>query len=378
MLKLYTPFIAILLCGAACADEAWRQHAGKVGPDGQRCPVINPDPELTRYSNVDLALEKLRNPDYPGIAPSVRDGEVRLPEGVENFTMDGKRFEDTNALDLNSGHYQFQWRSTMIATQTEHRLNTEPRQGFSKVFNGTDLSGWDGGDEWSVEDGALTGVADGTLKSNRFIVWQGEALKNFELQVMVRVSEAGNSGLQYRGKVRPDLGPHRVSGYQCDVVAKNPSYNGMLYEEKGRRILARHGNTVVIDTDGQPWITESKPVVDFKPNQWHQYRILAKGNHLQHWIDGQKTVDVIDLDESGRALEGVLAVQVHVGPPMKIQFKDFFLKRLPDDLPLIESENFKIPDGAIQVKPQGRLPRNWKPVTYADREKIGKQSPKNP
>jgi hypothetical protein len=250
---------------------------------------------------------------------------------------------------------------------------TEPPQGFTSVFNGTDLKGWVGGEEWSVEDGALTGVADGSLKANRFIVWQGEPLRNFELQVMVRVSENGNSGIQYRGKVRPDLGPFRVSGYQCDIVANSPAYNGMLYEEMGRRILARHGKTVIIDTDGQPWITGADPVVNFASNQWHRYRILAKGNHLRHWIDGRKTVDVVDLDESGRALEGVLAVQVHVGPPMKIQYKDFFLKRLPDDLPLIKSEDHKISDDALQVKPQGRLPQDWKPVTYAQREKIVKQ-----
>lgn len=248
----------------------------------------------------------------------------------------------------------------------------QPPQDFISVFNGKDLEGWAGGDEWSVEDGALTGVADGSLKANRFIVWEGEPLKNFELQVMVRVSENGNSGLQYRSKVRPDLGPFRASGYQCDIVAKTPEYNGMLYEEKGRRILAPQSKTVVIDSDGQPWITSAKPVKKFEPNQWHRYRILAEANHLQHWIDDHQTVDVIDLDETGRALEGVLAVQVHVGPAMKIQYKDFFLKRLPDDLPLIKSEDTKIPDEAVQVKPQGKLPKDWKPVTYADREKIVK------
>ena len=63
--------------------------------------------------------------------------------------------------------------------------------------------------------------------------------------------------------------------------------------------------------------------------------MLAEGNHYRHWIDGQPTVDVTDLDEKGRKLEGVLAVQVHVGPPMKIQYRDVFLKALPDDLPLI-------------------------------------------
>jgi hypothetical protein len=144
----------------------------------------------------------------------------------------------------------------------------------------------------------------------------------------------------------------------------------MLYEEMGRRILGRQGNKIIVDTDGQPWIISTSPAIKFESNKWHHYRVLAQGNHLQHWIDGHQTVDAIDLDETGRALEGVLAVQVHVGPPMKIQFKDFFLKRLPDDLPLIKANDVTIPDDAVQVKPQGRLPKGWRPVTYANREKM--------
>ncbi len=263
--------------------------------------------------------------------------------------------------------------SVLVTLSAGTVFAAEPPHGFNTVFNGQDLTGWSGGEEWSVEDGALTGVADGTLKANRFITWQGEPLKNFELQVLVRVSEQGNSGIQYRGKIRPDLGPYRVSGYQCDIVAKAPQYHGMLYEEKGRRILARHGKTVIIDTDGQPWITNTNPVVNFEPNTWQQFRILAEGNHLRHWIDGNLVLDVIDFDEAGRALEGVLAVQVHVGPPMKIQYKDFFLKRLPDDLPIIGSEAVTIPDDALQVKPQAKLPKDWKPVTYAQRDELQKQ-----
>ena len=436
-------------------------------------------PQLTKYGYVDLALEMLRNPDYPGIAQSIRDydattiferfnnqgrnqqmrqsldhhamnhptawmlndlagiryqpnqpggqrlvlapsiptdlqrvaaslktaygtivskwqqsdGEVtwsinippnciaktRPPRGIENLSIDGKAAESNESFNLKAGRYELKWTKANPVQAAEPQVgdplvNDQPPQGFSKVFNGVNLDGWKGSSHWSVEQGALTGVADGTLKANQFIVWQGKPLKNFELRVMVRVTEGGNSGLQYRSKLRPDLGAHRLSGYQCDVVAKNPAYNGMLYEEQGRRILARNGKTVVIDTNGQPWITRAKPVAKFKPNQWHEYRILARGNHLQHFINGKQTADVIDLDEAGRSLEGVLAVQVHVGPPMKIQYKNFYLKRLPDDLPLVEKKDAPIPDNALQVKPQGRLPKNWKPVTYAEREKIAAQA----
>ena len=127
---------------------------------------------------------------------------------------------------------------------------------------------------------------------------------------------------------RPDLGEWVVVGYQCDVVPNRADYNGMLYEERGRRILAHTGERVIIDAAGQPWGAGTFPVKDFKAGEWHDFRVLARGNHHQHWIDGHQTVDVIDLDEKGRKLEGILGMQVHVGPPMKIEFKDLFLKKL--------------------------------------------------
>jgi LmbE family N-acetylglucosaminyl deacetylase len=231
----------------------------------------------------------------------------------------------------------------------------DPPEGFQAVFNGRDLGGWEGSPAfWSVEEGCLTGKADGTLKFNRFITWRGGTLRNFELRVKVKVSPNGNSGLQYRGTERPDLGETVVTGYQCDVVANRPDYNGMLYEERGRRILAHTGEKVVIDASGQPWVVGQFPLKSFAPDQWHDYRVIAEGNHQRHWIDSHATVDVIDLDEKGRKLEGVLAVQVHVGPPMTIKYRDFFLKVLPDNLPIIKPDQAIIPPGAHKVAPQGQ------------------------
>jgi hypothetical protein len=195
-------------------------------------------------------------------------------------------------------------------------------EGFQAIFNGKDLTDWEGSPEyWSVKDGCLTGVTDGSLKYNRFIIWRGGVVRNFELRVQVKVTPGGNSGLNYRSKHRPDLGEGVVTGYQCDVVANRPDYNGMLYEERGRRILAHTGEKVIIDADGQPWVVDRIPVREFKPGEWHEYRVLAQGNHHQHWIDDHPTVDVIDLDEKNRSLEGVLAVQVHVGPAMEIRYR---------------------------------------------------------
>ena len=237
--------------------------------------------------------------------------------------------------------------------------------GFVSVFNGRNLQGWTGDmKHWSVEDGALTGTTDGSLKMNRFLTWKFSTVRNFELKVKVKVTAGGNSGIQYRGISRPDLDLDIVTGYQCDVVANNPKYNGMLYEERGRRILAHTGEKVIIDEDGRSWIVGEMPLKEFEPDQWHEYRVLVQGNRHQHWIDDHQTADLIDLDPEGRSLEGVLAVQVHVGPAMKIQYKDFKIKHLPDDLPLLKPDDCPIPDGSIGVRPQGRLPADWKPPVY--------------
>jgi hypothetical protein len=183
----------------------------------------------------------------------------------------------------------------------------------------------------------------------------------------VKVSPGGNSGIQYRGTSRPDLGLDIVTGYQCDVVADTPEYNGMLYEEKGRRILSHTGEKVIVDPAGQPWVVGQLSFKEFTPGAWHDYRVLVRGNRHQHWIDGHPTADLIDLDENGRALEGVLAVQVHVGPAMRIQYKDFKIKHLPDDLPLQKAKDHPIPADAYGVRPQGKRPQGWKAPVYGER-----------
>lgn len=225
------------------------------------------------------------------------------------------------------------------------------------------LDGWTGDlDSWVVKDGTLIGRADGKLKANRFIIAEIPPVRNFEILVDVWVSSRGNSGIQYRSERREDLGKFVVTGYQCDVVAANPRYNGMLYEERGRRILSYTGQKVVVDPQGQPWVTGSMPVQKFEPENWHTYRVLVRGNHHQHWIDDHPTADVVDLDETNRSLAGVIGVQVHVGPPMEIRYRNFRLRRLPDDLPIRTAQDTPIPADSEKVVPQG----GWKKARERD------------
>lgn len=303
------------------------------------------------------------------------------PDELVNLAKDPKHAETLKAMRERTTRRVAELGGPLKPLEGRFTASTEPHptasadnaarpgaDGFARLIPaGNRLRGWEGDPKfWSLKNGVLTGVTDGSLKMNRFITWKGSTIRNFDLRVQVRVSPGGNSGLQYRGLSRPDLGLDIVTGYQCDVVANVAKYNGMLYEEKGRRILSHTGEKVIVDEKGRPWVVGELPFKEFAPGEWHEYRVLVRGNHHQHWIDGHPTADLIDFDEKGRALEGVLAMQVHVGPAMKIEFKDMRLKNLPDNLPLLKPEAHPIPAKAHGVRPQGRLSKNWKPPIFGE------------
>ena len=218
------------------------------------------------------------------------------------------------------------------------------------LFNGKDLTGWKGFTElWSVKDGVITGQTQpdssnpgrSTLKGNTFLVWEGE-VADFELTLKYKIVDKdgkgagfGNSGIQYRSKVVDEKG-FVVAGYQADFEI-GKTYSGILYEEKGRGILAKRGEKVVIkegENPKKPKIEVAGSVGDtneiqanIKQADWNEYKVVAKGNHLQHFINGKQTVDVTDETAEG-AKKGVLALQIHAGAPFTVQFKDIVLKEL--------------------------------------------------
>jgi hypothetical protein len=212
--------------------------------------------------------------------------------------------------------------------------------GFKSLFNGKDLTGWAGRtNHWSVEQGAITGVtsAGNPAKGNNFLIAKdGDKnliVDDFELRFSYKFTGAwGNSGVQYRSK---DRGNFVVNGYQGDLEV-GPNYSGILYEEGGRGILCQRGQKVVIkDDNGKTKIEVAGKIGDSKEiqasirtNDWNDYVIIAKGNHLQHFINGKQTIDVTDEQETKAATAGILALQIHQGEPMKIQFKNFRIKSL--------------------------------------------------
>lgn len=225
------------------------------------------------------------------------------------------------------------------------------QEGFKPLFDGKTLAGWDGNPElWSVEDGAITGKTKGPdhLAYNQFLIWRGGVVKNFELRAKIKCS-ASNSGIQYRSKELAEVGKWVVGGYQCDVHANAP-YNGMVYEERGRGILVQNGQSVVIDDKGDKWLAAERDAVKVDFTEWHEYVIIAQGNHLIHKVDGKVTIDLVDHQEKNRALEGLLAFQVHKGPAMIVQIKDVVLKELPDS-PLITLDKSPIPSDAQRIVP---------------------------
>ena len=241
------------------------------------------------------------------------------------------------------------------------------QDGFKPIFDGKSLAGWDGNPElWSVEDGCLTGKTKGPdhLTYNQFLVWRGGVVKNFELRAKIKCS-ASNSGIQYRSKDLPENGKWSIGGYQCDVHPSAPN-NAMVYEERGRGILVQNGQSVIIDDKGGKWLSAEHEAVKVDIAEWHEYTVIANGNHLTHKIDGKVTIDLVDHDEKARSLEGLIAFQVHKGPAMIVQIKDVMLKELPEG-GLLSLEKNLIPSDAQKIE---------KPAAKAKKAPAKKAAPK--
>ncbi len=210
----------------------------------------------------------------------------------------------------------------------------------TQLFNGKDLTGWEGDPKfWSVQDGAITGASspENPVPHNTFITWKGGEPSDFSLTLKFKMTPGDdkkytNSGIQFRSKVI-DPAKFIVGGYQADFEY-GEKWSGILYEEKGRGILAKRGEQVVIkqgDAPGKPKIEvtgktgDSKEIQDaINKDDWNEYKIVAEGNNVKQYINGLLTVDVTD-ETAEAAKSGVIAFQMHQGPPMKVQFKDIVL-----------------------------------------------------
>ncbi len=209
-------------------------------------------------------------------------------------------------------------------------------EGFKPIFDGQSLDGWDGDPRfWRVEDGTITGqtTPDNPTEHNTFLIWRESKVDDFVLRFEYRLI-GGNSGLQYRSFERPEQwGRWVIGGYQADFEAGD-RYSGILYGERFRGILADRGQKTVIGPDHKPKVVEQfadsaqlQSVI--KKEDWNQYEVTAKGYHFVHKINGQLMSECTDEDVQMRRRSGLLALQVHKGPPMTVQIRNLRLKRLP-------------------------------------------------
>jgi Domain of Unknown Function (DUF1080) len=213
-------------------------------------------------------------------------------------------------------------------------LALDDHTGFEAIFDGKTLKGWDGDPAfWRVENAEIIGesTAEKPLKVNTFLIWRGGQPRDFELKLEYRINST-NSGIQYRSVELPGVGKYVLKGYQADIDFQN-TYTGQLYEERGRGFLALRGQMTYLQTGGKKRMIanlrsggELKGLIN--ASDWNQIHIIARGNVLTHLLNGHLMAEAIDDDEAGRALSGLIGFQMHVGPPMKVEFRNIWLKNL--------------------------------------------------
>jgi Domain of Unknown Function (DUF1080) len=220
-----------------------------------------------------------------------------------------------------------------LLTLRAQNIATLPETGYQSIFDGKTLSGWDGDPKfWRVEDGSIIGqtTTEKQPKQNTFLIWRGGKPGNFELKLRFRLT-GFNSGIQYRSIELPDI-KWAMKGYQADMDGAE-KYTGQIYEERGRGFLALRGQFTSIPNGQKPGLIgsvgdgeELKKLI--KSEDWNDLHIIARGNTLIQLINGRVMSMLIDDDTANRKMEGLLGIQVHRGPAMKIEVRDIRLKTL--------------------------------------------------
>lgn len=211
---------------------------------------------------------------------------------------------------------------------------------YERLFNGQNLDGWEGDPRlWSVANNVIHGetTADKAANGNTFLIWQGGKLKDFELRLAFRCSSTNNSGIQYRSRHITEGNPKNkwvVRGYQHEIrnEQKLPSVAGFIYDEGGKRgRICLVGEKAVWNPDGKQVLASD--LIDqngyeklFNLDEWNDVVIVARGNHIQHYLNGRLILDFTDAAPDLALQEGVLALQLHAGKPMWVEFKDIRLK----------------------------------------------------
>jgi len=199
---------------------------------------------------------------------------------------------------------------------------------WQSIFNGKNLDGWAGDPRlWKVVDGVLIGETDKQerkIAHNSFLIWQGGEAADFELEFMARITTENNSGVQYRSR-KLDGEEWRVVGYQFDLHPRQ-QYNAMLYEEGGRGIVAERGQHVRLAPEKE--VVGTMDVVEVDLAEWQSFRLVVNGHRYKHYVNGVLQTVIEDEDMDKRSDSGIIALQLHQGAPMKVEFKEIRLRKL--------------------------------------------------
>jgi len=229
------------------------------------------------------------------------------------------------------------------------QIEQSEKDEFISIFDGKSLEGWEGDPAvWKVENGLIVGELspESDLKTNTFLIWKGGEPGDFEFKADFKITLDGNSGINYRSEKLEDI-PFALRGYQADIDGKN-TYTGQNYEERKRTTLAYRGQKTKINPQNPPgeirdfiernaWrgleVTEELGDRDslktlIKSEDWNHMHLVIQGNVLKHYVNGVLMSEVWDEDEINKSLQGHLGFQVHVGPPMRVELRNIYLKEL--------------------------------------------------
>ena len=295
-------------------------------PSAAGCECLSANASLSRFHN------ECRGPAAAASLPII----IRLLRGVRSVHkgLFGRRILiDTAVVIPNSEGAMRAWIFLLLLSLSTTISSAQPApgpDGFIAMFNGKDLTGWEGKPGWwSVEDGTITSESTPAkpCETAHYLMWRGGKPANFDLQLEFKLV-GGNSGIQFRSRELPE---YDTSGYQADIE-DGTQWTGCLFEHT-RGGVAMRGEKVLIARDGTKTVTPlgdpEKLLQEVRRHDWNTYRILARGSEIRLEINGVLMTQVTDLQEGSAARDGVIALQMHPGPPMKIQFRKLRIKLLP-------------------------------------------------
>ena len=261
----------------------------------------------------------LSGEDENRVTLQMMDGSLKA---IEKSTIKSKKASTTSLMPVGL---------IMGPDELKHivKFLMRPEPGFKSIFNGKDLTGWEGdGKAWSVVGGAIQSTGDQTQKN--WLIWRGGELRDFELRLSFKFTK-GNSGVQVRSK---EIAKWQVRGYQVEIAdaTKMGLWHHSLSPEKYRSHLATAGQRVHIGADGKKKIEQlaepAKVQSVCRDNDWNELVVRAVGSRLVQKINGVVFAELVDEEAKYAAQSGLLALQDH-GKGCVVAFKDIRIKHLP-------------------------------------------------